>query len=132
VLGSSSTSVKNGEHHSLSNVYFIPRLTTSIISVGQLDKFGFEVQISGGIMSVRDEEHRLLARVHRGAGRLYRLELKIARPICLVAHLGESAWRWHARFGHVNFTSLKKMAAGGWCKGSLSWGRWSSCVKHVL
>jgi hypothetical protein len=91
VLGSSSTSVKNGEHHSLSNVYFIPRLTTNIISVGQLDKFGFEIQISGGIMSVRDEEHRLLARVHRGAGRLYHLELKIARPVCLVAHLGESA-----------------------------------------
>jgi hypothetical protein len=61
---------KNGEHHTLTNVYFIPILTTSIISVGQLDEFEFEIHIRGGIMLVRDEEQRLLARVHRGAGRL--------------------------------------------------------------
>jgi hypothetical protein len=108
---------KNGEHRSLSNVYFIPRLTTSIISVGQLDEFEFEIQIKRGIMSVREEEQRLLARVHRGAERLYRLELKIARHVCLAAHSGESAWCWHVRFGHVNFTSLKKMAVGGLVRG---------------
>jgi hypothetical protein len=78
---------KNGEHRTLTNVYFIPRLTINIISVGQLDEFGFGIQIRGGIISVRDEEQRLLARVHRGAGRFYQMELKIARPVCLAAHL---------------------------------------------
>jgi hypothetical protein len=68
-------------------------------------------------MSVRDEEQRLLARVNRGAGRLYPLELKKARHVCLAAHSGENAWHWHARFEHVNFTSLKKMAAGGLVRG---------------
>jgi hypothetical protein len=32
---------KNGEHHAFVGVYFIPRLTTNIISVGQLDEGGF-------------------------------------------------------------------------------------------
>jgi len=32
---------KNGEHRTLTNTYFIPRLTTNIISVGQLDEVGF-------------------------------------------------------------------------------------------
>jgi transposase InsO family protein len=41
------------------------------------------------------------------------LELHIARPLCLAAHTGENAWRWHTRFGHVNFTSLKKMGSEG-------------------
>jgi hypothetical protein len=39
------------------------------------------------------------------------VELRIARPVCLSAHTGDEAWRWHARFGHVNFISLKKMAS---------------------
>jgi hypothetical protein len=42
---------------------------------------------------------------------LYKLELQIAKPVCLVACAGEVAWRWHAWFGHVNFNSLRKMAS---------------------
>jgi hypothetical protein len=94
-------------------VYFIPKLTATIISVGQLDEYGYEIQIKNGLMLLRDEDQRLLARVPRNTGRLYRLELKIARLVCLAARTGEDAWRWHAHFGHVNFTSLRKMAAGG-------------------
>jgi hypothetical protein len=41
---------KDGEHHSRSSVYFIPKLTTNIISVGRLDECGYEVQIKGGVM----------------------------------------------------------------------------------
>jgi hypothetical protein len=32
---------KNGEHRALGNVYFLPRLTAKIISVGQLDEGGY-------------------------------------------------------------------------------------------
>jgi hypothetical protein len=112
-LGTGIFECKNGEDHSLANVYFIPRLTASIISVGQLDEYGYEIQIKNGLMLLRDEDQRLLARVPRNTGRLYKLELKIARPVCLAVCTSEDAWRWHANFGHVNFTSLRKMAAGG-------------------
>jgi hypothetical protein len=108
---------KNGEHRTLFNVYYIPTLTTSIISVGQLDEDGFDVRIKDGFMSLRDENQRLLARVKRGSGRLYKLKLQIARPVCLAACAGEDAWRWHARFGHVNFNSLRKMASTGLVRG---------------
>jgi hypothetical protein len=104
---------KDGEHCTLTNVYYFPRLRTSIISIGQLDEYGYEIGIKGGILSLRDEEQRLLARIHRSPGRLYKLQLHIAQLVCLVAHTGENSWCWHARFGHVNFTSLKKMGSDG-------------------
>jgi hypothetical protein len=47
---------KTGEHRALTYMYFIPQLTTSIISVGQLDESSYEVKIKGGVMSLRDEE----------------------------------------------------------------------------
>jgi hypothetical protein len=38
---------KTGEHRAFNGVYYIPRLNTSIISVGQLDEEGYEVLIKG-------------------------------------------------------------------------------------
>jgi hypothetical protein len=33
----------------------------------------------------------------------------VARPLCLVVHQDDNAWRWHERLGHANFGSLEKM-----------------------
>jgi hypothetical protein len=38
---------KTGEHRSLSSVYLIPKLTTNITSLGQLDELGYDIQIGG-------------------------------------------------------------------------------------
>ena len=100
---------KNGEHRTLANTYFIPRLTTNIISVGQLDEVGFQVLVEEGVMRIRDEERRLLAKIHRSPSRLYMLDAEIAWPVCFAAHAKEDAWLWQARFGHVNFGALRKM-----------------------
>jgi hypothetical protein len=40
---------------------------------------------------------------------MYRLELQVARPLCLTVHQDDEAWRWHERLGHANFVSLEKM-----------------------
>jgi hypothetical protein len=65
--------------------------------------------IEGGVPWVWDRWHRLLARVQRIENRMYRLELQVARPLCLAVHQDNDAWRWHERLGHANFGSLEKM-----------------------
>jgi hypothetical protein len=67
------------------------------------------VLIEGGVLRVWDRRHRLLARVQRTENRMYRLELQVARPLCLAVHQDDDAWRWHERLGHANFGSLEKM-----------------------
>jgi transposase InsO family protein len=94
-------------------VYFIPRLTAIIISCGQLDEIGYQILVEGGVMRVHDEHMRLLAKIHCSPGSLYVLDIDITRPVYLSAVTGEDAWRWHARFGHVNFGVLRKMAREG-------------------
>ena len=108
---------KNGEHRALYNTYYITRLTANIVSCSQLDKVDFEIMIGGEVMWVRDEQRRLLAKICRRPGRLYVLDLTIARSVCLTAHTGEDAWRWHARFGHTNFVALRKMGREGLVRG---------------
>ena len=100
---------KNGEHKALSGVYYIPRPKNSIISIGQLDESESSVLIRKGVLRIWDQQGRLLVRVHRGRNRLYLLHLEVARPICLSARRDDVAWRWHERFGHLNFEALEKM-----------------------
>jgi hypothetical protein len=61
---------KTGEHKTLFDVYLIPKLTTNIISLGQMDELGYEVVIRDGVMWVCDEQRRLMAKVQRSSNRL--------------------------------------------------------------
>jgi hypothetical protein len=55
---------KTGEHRALYNVCFISRLTTDIISVGQLDEDGYDIRVKDCVMAVKDENQKLLARIN--------------------------------------------------------------------
>ena len=61
----------------LTDVYYIPRLRSSIISIGQLDERDSEVLIKDGVLRIRDREQRLLVKVKRSLDRLYLLDLKV-------------------------------------------------------
>ena len=52
--------------------------------------------VEGGVMRIHDEEHRLLAKVHRSPSRPYMLDADIAPLICFTAHPKEGASLWHA------------------------------------
>lgn len=108
---------KKGEHQALSGVYHIPRLTANIVSMGQLDEEGFKIQIEGGVLRIWDERRRLLAKVSRSMNRLYVLKLNVDRPVCMAAQGDDVAWRWHARFGHLSFRGLRKLAQEGMVRG---------------
>jgi hypothetical protein len=56
---------QNSEHHALTDVYYIPQLRSSIISIGQLDERGSEVLIKDGVLRIKGREQWLLAKVKR-------------------------------------------------------------------
>ena len=101
---------KNGEHRFFVGAYYIPRLTTNNVSIGQLDEAGYNMNIKDGAMKVHELGGQLLAKVMRGKNRLYLLHIKLIRPRCLVMRGAEKAWKWHARLGHANMAAVQKMA----------------------
>jgi hypothetical protein len=52
-------------------VYYILKLHSSIISVGQLNESGSKIHIEDGVLQILDCESRLLARVPRSGNKLY-------------------------------------------------------------
>jgi hypothetical protein len=76
---------KNGEHKALIGVYLIPRLTSSIVSLDQLEEAGCCILLHGGYLKILNQKGVLLARVACATNKLYLLELNVVQPIYLAA-----------------------------------------------
>jgi transposase InsO family protein len=101
--------VRGDEHRALTDVYYIPKMKTSIVSLGQLDENGCPSAIHGGFMKVWDRSDQLLAKVPRSPNRPYKVALHIAQPACLSVRSTDAAWVWHERLAHQNFGALRTM-----------------------
>jgi transposase InsO family protein len=109
-LGSMVIQGRQQEHKVLTDIYYIPKLKSNIVSLGQLEEKGFEISLKNGRCSVIDQDgHTVLISAPRSANRLYTHTFNIASPVCLLNKLDDGAWRWHARFGHLNFRSLRDL-----------------------
>jgi hypothetical protein len=91
-VGSVIFTVESGEQWLLTGVYYIPALRNSIISLGQLDENGSRVEIKDGVLRIWDSHRCLLAKVTRGANRLYVLNVQVAQPLCLAARRDDEVW----------------------------------------
>ena len=82
---------KNG-HKVLTEVYFIPKLKSNIVSLGQLEEGGCKIVLEDGYCNVFDVERSLLAHAPRVGNRLYLLKLHLAAPVCLATKTTDKAW----------------------------------------
>ena len=107
--GSINFVTKNGESKTISDVYYIPKLRSNIISLGQATESGCEVTMKGDLLFLYDHDSKLIVRAKRAPNRLYKVDMEIENRRCLqLVHHKESS-KWHSRLGHVGLTNLKLM-----------------------
>lgn len=111
--GSILFEAKTGEQKLLTDIYYIPDLRSNILSLGQATEQGCDIRMRDNLLTVRDPNGRLLAKVQRSQNRLYKLKLQVERAACLQARMEEDSWQWHARLGHISFKTIKSMATQG-------------------
>ncbi|KAJ0455006.1 putative RNA-directed DNA polymerase [Helianthus annuus] len=102
---------KTREQLVIYDAYYIPALTSNILSLGQMTEEAYVIWLHEEYLRVYDEQKRLLMKVRRSTNRLYKIELTLARPSCLATSLVDEAWIWHARLGHANFQILEAMGS---------------------
>jgi hypothetical protein len=77
--------------------------------LGQLEEKGYEVSLKNGRLSVFNQRHTLLISAPRTANHVYTVKFGSVSPVCLLTKLDDDAWKWHARFGQLNFRSLRDL-----------------------
>ena len=108
-LGSVVIQGRHDQHKVLTSVYYIPKLKSNIVSLGQLEEAGCDIRLFDGWLKVFDPEHNLLISAPRTSNRLYIIKLGVTPPVCLMHKLNDIAWKWHARYGHLNFRALREL-----------------------
>ena len=110
-IGAVAIAGKNQDHRVLTEVYNIPSLRCNIVSLGQLEEAGCRVEMDHGVMKVFERVNgnlNVLIRAERMT-RLYVMQVNLTTPVCLTAKMDDKAWLWHARYGHLNFRSLRDL-----------------------
>jgi hypothetical protein len=99
---------KNGDQWALTEVFYISKLRSNLISLGQLTETGHRIILDDDVLEVFQKSPlRLIMKVERTLNRMYKIELELATPIGFLASVSDQAWLWHGRLGHTNFHSLK-------------------------
>jgi hypothetical protein len=110
-LGSMVTKDRQNGHKVLTDVYYIPKLKSNIVSLGQLEEKGFAVTLGNGRLCVFDQDGTLLISAPRTTNRMYLAKFGLAPPICLLAQVENQSWLWHGRYGHLNFKASSDLSA---------------------
>jgi hypothetical protein len=110
-MGSLLLQTRNKGHKVLTSVYFIPKLKSNIVSLGQLEERGYKIVIENGFCNLYDVYRCLLDRAPGVKNCLYLLKMQLATPVCLVPMKEDKAWLWHGRYGHLNFRALRDLSS---------------------
>nr|GEW58323.1 zinc finger, CCHC-type [Tanacetum cinerariifolium] len=94
----------------ISHVYYISDLKSNLLSLRQFTEICCKVVMEDDELRLYDMDKKIFMKVTRQRNRLYKANLRIGAPVCLLANLKDDTWLWHARLEHLNFESLKSMA----------------------
>jgi hypothetical protein len=86
-LGSVVIKGRNDQYKVLTNVYYIPKLKSIIISLGQLEEAGCDMRFFEGRLKVFDSEYNLLMSAPTTGNRLYKVKLCNTQIIWLIKEL---------------------------------------------
>ncbi|KAL4320263.1 hypothetical protein GQ457_18G013060 [Hibiscus cannabinus] len=102
-------SLKDDSHSLITDVYYVPKLKSNILSLGQLLEKGCEIHMKDRCLWLRNQYANLIAKVSMSKNRMFVFNLKTINAKCLKASVENEAWCWHMRFGHLNFGVLKML-----------------------
>ncbi|XP_076886022.1 uncharacterized protein LOC143535732 [Bidens hawaiensis] len=78
IIGKGNVTVvsETSEKKTFSDVFYILKLKTNILSLGQLDQEGCKIEIANGILRLYDQKERLLMKIQRNLNRTYNIKFQ--------------------------------------------------------
>ncbi|WVZ17444.1 hypothetical protein V8G54_010426 [Vigna mungo] len=101
---------KNGEIVIIKNVLLVPEMKCNLLSIGQLVENGFTVVMSNkGQAEIFDRDDKLILRTNICKNRTFQITLDTVETQCMKVVKDDETWRWHLRYGHLNFHDLQRL-----------------------
>ncbi|CAM8905711.1 unnamed protein product [Rhodiola kirilowii] len=112
VMGKGSVRFEvEGITQTITEVYYIPDLSTNLLSVGQLQEHGLAILIKVGTCKIYHSQRGLIVNTRMTANRMFLVSatMKSLSSQCLKIEGANDLELWHKRFGHLNNKSICTM-----------------------
>ncbi|PKU79836.1 Retrovirus-related Pol polyprotein from transposon TNT 1-94 [Dendrobium catenatum] len=107
--GTISYMQEHGTKGLIENLYFVPDLKSSILSMGKLMEKGYSVFMKDQVLQFKDKKGWLVTQINMAKNRMYKINLVYVREKCLQVDVEDKASLWHFRFGHLYYGGLQKL-----------------------
>ncbi|KAL4567103.1 hypothetical protein LXL04_022677 [Taraxacum kok-saghyz] len=97
----------------ITNVYYVPSLTSNLMSVGQLQEKALTFVIQGNVCRVFHPQKGLIISSNMTKNRMFPVYVSTQQLECLQVSRDSSTQLWHKRFGHVNHKAIRTMLYKG-------------------
>ncbi|MCH94994.1 hypothetical protein A2U01_0015966 [Trifolium medium] len=97
----------NGKVHVITNVYYLPGLSTNLLSVGQLQERNVTIVFKNDACKGYHDEKGLIFSTQMTANRMFLIIAPVIIPMCLQTSKQEKTQLWHNRYGHLSVNGLK-------------------------
>lgn len=101
---------KDSTPNYISNVYYVPNMKSNILSVGELLERGYVIHMENFSLYLKDAHGRLMARAQMTRNRIFPLQINTRFEKRFHGLVNNESWKWHLRFGHLNFNGLKLLS----------------------
>ena len=86
-------SSRNMSHRLIHDVYYVPKLKSNILSLGQLLEKGYEINMKNRCLWLKDQSEILIVKVYMSKNRMFLLNFKTIEVKCLKVDMRDEAWR---------------------------------------
>jgi hypothetical protein len=84
--------LKDGTQKFISSVYYVPKMKSNILTLGQLLERGYTIFIKDRVLYLRDQSNWLIAQVEMTKNRMFKLNLMNIEVTCLKACVEDKNW----------------------------------------
>jgi len=103
---------KDGKVAYRNDVLYVPSMKNNLLSLGQLLKKGYTMNMQQKLIEIYDSHQRLVIRAPLSKNRTIKVNLDTTEIQCLVAaNVEDESWLWHYIYGHLNFKSLNQLSS---------------------
>ena len=127
-IGDIKLCMRNGTEFILKNVRHVPKLTKSLMSVGQLDDLGYNIVFHAGSWLVK--KGNLVILKGQKFGSLYSLYVSSVKEHSIYVAELPSTELWHSRLGHMSQKGMKILQRSGYIP-VLDYSEFSLC-EHCI
>ncbi|KAG6399857.1 hypothetical protein SASPL_141342 [Salvia splendens] len=99
---------KGGNKKFISDVLYVPNLTSNLLSVGQLTQRGYSVVFEDGECNIFDKKtSSSIITVPMSSNRVFPLIMPLEEKVALAGESVDQSQIWHLRYRHLNWNGLQ-------------------------